>query len=154
MAADEKGALFTAEGGPREKVIALLQQALTKGCFDAVLIPVMVAGTDSFSYLLTRDDTLLKNAYPLPPIMTVQGAKAISGLTGHGKGKKKVAAVVRPCEARATVELFKLGQADLENIYLITIDCPGALPWLIGLKTPRKPRRYSPKSRRGRLVRA
>jgi formate dehydrogenase subunit beta len=128
MAADEKGALFTAEGGPREKVIALLQQALTKGCFDAVLIPVRAAGTDSFSFLLTRDESLLKNAYPLPPIMTVQGAKAVSSLTGHGKGKKKIAAVVRPCEARATAELFKLGQVDLDNIYLITIDCPGALP--------------------------
>jgi formate dehydrogenase subunit beta len=128
MSADDKGALFTAEGGPREKVIAFLQQAITKGCFDAVLIPVRAEGTDSFSYLLIRDESLLKNAYPLPPIMSVQGAKAISSLTGHGKGKKKIAAVVRPCEARATVELFKLGQVDLDNIYLITIDCPGALP--------------------------
>jgi formate dehydrogenase subunit beta len=128
MSADDKGALFAAEGGPREKVIAFLQQAITKGCFDAVLIPVRAEGTDSFSYLLIRDESLLKNAYPLPPIMSVQGAKAISSLTGHGKGKKKIAAVVRPCEARATVELFKLGQVDLDNIYLITIDCPGALP--------------------------
>jgi formate dehydrogenase subunit beta len=128
MTPDNKGALFAAEGEPREKVIAFLQQAISKGCFDAVLIPVRAEGTDSFSYLLTRDEALLKNAYPLPPIMTVQGAKAISGLTGHGKGKKKIAALVRPCEARATAELFKLGQVDLENIFLITIDCPGALP--------------------------
>ncbi|MGD9116900.1 MAG: hypothetical protein PVJ61_06990 [Dehalococcoidia bacterium] len=128
MAVDNKGALFAAEGGPREKVVAFLKQAIGKGCFDAVLIPVRAAGTDSFSYLVTRDESILDNAYPLPPVMPVQGAKAISGLTGHGPGHKKIAAVVRPCEARATVELFKLGQVDLENIYLITIDCPGALP--------------------------
>jgi formate dehydrogenase subunit beta len=149
MAVDEKGALFAAEGGPREKVIAFLQQAITKGCFDAVLIPVRAPGTDSFSYLLIRDESLLKNAYPLPPIMTVQGAKAISGLTGHGKGKKKIAAVVRPCEARATVELFKLGQVDLENIFLITIDCPGALPLADWAKDAKKAEEVFAKVQKG-----
>ncbi|MGD9117182.1 MAG: 4Fe-4S binding protein [Dehalococcoidia bacterium] len=149
MAADEKGALFTAEGGPREKVIAFLRQAITKNCFDAVLIPVRAEGTDSFSYLLTRDESLLKNAYPLPPIMTVQGAKAVSALTGHGKGKKKIAAVVRPCEARATVELFKLGQVDLENIYLITIDCPGALPLADWAKDAKKTEEVFAKVQKG-----
>jgi formate dehydrogenase subunit beta len=149
MAVDDKGALFTAEGGPREKVIAFLQQAIGKGCFDAVLIPVRAEGTDSFSYLLTRDESLLKNAYPLPPIMTVQGAKAISSLTGHGKGKKKIAAVVRPCEARATVELFKLGQVDLENIFLITIDCPGALPLADWAKDAKKAEEVFAKVQKG-----
>jgi formate dehydrogenase subunit beta len=128
MASNEKGVLFPAEGGVREKVLAFIQKAISQGCFDAVLIPVKAPGTDSFSYSLVRDESLLKNAYPLPPVMPVQGAKAISSLTGHGKGKKKVAALVRPCEARATIELFKLGQVDLENISLISIDCPGALP--------------------------
>jgi formate dehydrogenase subunit beta len=128
MAPDDKGALFTAKGGVREQVIAFLQQAISQGCFDAVLIPFRAPGTDSISYSLVRDESFLKNAYPLPPVMSVQGAKAISRLTGHGKGKKKIAALVRPCEARAAVELFKLGQVDLDNIFLITIDCPGALP--------------------------
>jgi len=128
MTPDDKGALFTAKGELRERVIAFLQQALSQGCFDAVLIPVRASGTDSIGYALVRDEALLKEAYPLPPIMSVQGARAISRLTGHGKGQKKVAALVRPCEARATAELFKLGQVDLDNIFLITIDCPGALP--------------------------
>jgi formate dehydrogenase subunit beta len=60
--------------------------------------------------------------------MTVQGAKAISALTVRGPGHKRVAAIVRPCEARATAELLKLGQVNLENIALISLDCPGALP--------------------------
>jgi formate dehydrogenase subunit beta len=128
MVSTVKGVLFSAEGDVREKVLALLQQAISRGCFDAVLIPVRAPGTDSFSYSLVREEAFLKNAYPLPPVMSVQGAKAVSSLTGHGKGKKKIAAIVRPCEARATAELFKLGQVDLENIFLISIDCPGALP--------------------------
>ncbi len=149
MAVDRKGALFAAEGGPREKVIAFLKQAIGKGCFDAVLIPVRAPGTDSFSYLLIRDESLLENAYPLPPVMTVQGAKAISSLTGHGKGKKKIAAMVRPCEARATVELFKLGQVDLDNIFLITIDCPGALPLADWAKDAKKAEEVFAKVQKG-----
>jgi formate dehydrogenase subunit beta len=128
MAPDDKGALFPAEGGVREKVIAFLQKAISQGCFDAVLIPAKAPGTDSLAYSLIGDEQFLKNAYPLPPVMPVQGAKAMSSLTRTGKGKKKIAALIRPCEARAAIELAKLGQVDLDNICLISIDCPGALP--------------------------
>jgi formate dehydrogenase subunit beta len=128
MAPDDKGALFPAEGGVRERVKAFLQKAISQGCFDAVLIPAKAPGTDSLAYSLIGDEQLLENAYPLPPVMPVQGAKAISSLTRTGQGKMKIAALIRPCELRATVELFKLGQVDLDNIWLISIDCPGALP--------------------------
>jgi len=98
MASTEKGALFPAEGDMREGVLNFIKQAISKGCFDAVLIPAKVPGNDSFTYLLIRDESLLENAYPLPPVMSVQGAKAISSLTRQGKGQKKIAALVRPCE--------------------------------------------------------
>jgi formate dehydrogenase subunit beta len=133
-----KGALFPAEGGAREKVLAFIQQAISQDCFDAVLIPVRAPGTDAFTYSLIRDESILKNAYPLPPVMSVQGARAVSSLTGHGKGKKRIAALLRPCEVRATVELFKLGQVDLENISLISIDCPGALPLADWVEDPQR----------------
>jgi len=138
MVSEVKGAFFPAEGGIRERVLAFLQKAIGQGCFDAVLIPVRAPGTDSFSYSLIRDESLLENAYPLPPVMSVQGARAVASLTGHGKGSKKIAAVVRPCEARATAELFKLGQVDLDNIFLISLDCPGALPLADWVKDPQK----------------
>lgn len=128
MVSTVKGALFSAEGEVREKVLDFVKQAISQGCFDAVLIPVKAPGTDSFTYSLIRDESLLKNAYPLSPVMSVQGARAVASLTGHGKGKKKIAALLRPCEVRATAELFKLGQVNLDNITLISIDCPGALP--------------------------
>jgi len=40
----------------------------------------------------------------------------------------KIAAVMRPCEVRATNELTKLEQTNLENITLISFDCPGVMP--------------------------
>ena len=124
----EQGTVFTAEGSTREIILTFIKQALGKDCFDAVLIPAKAPESDSFSYLLIQDEAILKDAYPICPIMPVQGAKALHSLTGRGKGKKRIAALLRPCEVRATVDLFKLGQVDLENISLISIDCPGALP--------------------------
>lgn len=128
MVADKKGAFFSADGRLGAQVSGFIKQAIGRGCFDAVLIPVKAPGSDSFSYSLIKDESFLKDAYPLPPVMTVQGAKAISALTGHGQGRKKVAAIVRPCEARATAELLKLGQVNLDDVTLISLDCPGALP--------------------------
>ena len=128
MSDTKQGAVFPAEGGVREGIINFIRQALIQGSFDAVLIPVKMPLSDSFTYALIEDESLLKDAYPLCPIMTVQGARVISALTRRGKGNKVLAALVRPCEVRATVELFKLGQVDLDNIILISIDCPGVLP--------------------------
>ena len=138
MTDTKQGAVFTTESGARKGIIDFIKQALGKGCFDAVLISANAPGSDSFTYLLIRDESLLENAYPLPPVMSVQGAKAISSLTRRGKGKSRIAALVRPCEARATAELFKLGQVDLENILLISIDCPGALPLSDWAKDPKQ----------------
>ena len=128
MTHTEQGAIFPAEGGIEAGILDFIKQALRKGCFDAVLMLSKAPESDSFVHLLIQDEALLKDALPLCPIMPVQGAKALSSLTRLGKGKKRIAAVIRPCEVRATVELFKIGQVDLENIVLISIDCPGALP--------------------------
>jgi formate dehydrogenase subunit beta len=70
--------------------------------------------------------------------MFVQGAKAVSSITRLGKGKMKIAAVMRPCEVRATVEIAKLGQVDPENMTIISMDCPGVLPSSDFLKDPDK----------------
>ncbi|NOQ17750.1 MAG: hypothetical protein GQ507_00720, partial [Dehalococcoidales bacterium] len=105
MTHTEQGAIFPAEGGTEVGILDFIKQALRKGCFDAVLISAKTPEGDSFAYLLIQDETLLKDALPICPIMPVQGAKALSSLTRLGKGKKRIAAVIRPCEVRATVEL-------------------------------------------------
>ena len=138
MTDTEQGAIFPAAGGIEAGILDFIKRALSQGCFDAVLIAAKVRGCDSFAHLLVRDESLLKDALPICPIMPVQAAKAISSLTRHGTGKKRIAAVIRPCEVRATVELFKLGQVDLKNIILISFDCPGALPLADWAKDPKK----------------
>jgi len=128
MTTNRKAASLPAEGGVQKGIIDFARQAIKRGAFDAVLIPCRVPAGDSFAYFLIRDDALLDRATMLPPIMPVQGAKVMSSITRRGKGRKRIAAMVRPCEARATIELAKLGQVDLGNMTLITVDCPGVMP--------------------------
>jgi len=125
---NDKGAVLTAEDGVKDALIGWLKETLKNGVFDAILIPVETPGGDSFAYLLLQDPAILDSASPLPPVMPVQGGKALGRLTMRGRLNRQIAAVVRPCEARAAIELCKLEQANLENVCLITIDCPGVLP--------------------------
>ena len=138
MASSQKCAALPAKAGVRESVLDFLKQALEKKCFDAVLVSAKMPDSDSFTFLLIQDESLLENAYPLAPVISVQGAKAISSITRLGTGKKKIAALMRPCEVRAAVELSKLEQTNLENIFLISIDCPGALPLGEWAKDPKQ----------------
>jgi formate dehydrogenase subunit beta len=131
-----KGAILPSGNSVEAALILWLKATLNKKVFDALLIPVKVPAGDSFAYLLLQDPSILDDASPLPPVMPLQGGKAISRLTMRGKGGKRVAAVVRPCEARAAIELTKLKQAHLEDLCLITMDCPGVLPLSDYLQDP------------------
>ncbi len=67
---------------------------------------------------------LLEKANPLAPVMPINNARAVSALTARQPGET-LAAVLRPCEIRALIELVKLQQASLEGVILIGLDCPG-----------------------------
>ena len=124
----EKGAMLQIEQGLDAAIIGLLKRGLEGKLFDAALLPVLVPAGDSYAWVLMENDKLLENAHILPPVMPVQGARALSSITKHGKAERRIAAIMRPCEVRATIELAKLNQINLENIYLISVDCPGVLP--------------------------
>jgi formate dehydrogenase subunit beta len=132
----DNGAVLAAEDGVEAGFIGWLKETLDRHIFDALLIPVGTPAGDSFAYLLLRDPAILDGACPLPPVMPVQGGKAIGRLTMRGDPNKRIGAVVRPCEARAAIELAKLEQAHLDNVYLITLDCPGVLPLADYLEDP------------------
>jgi formate dehydrogenase subunit beta len=123
-----KGATLNSQNGLEKSILNFLEKGLDSGYFNAILIPLRVPAGDSFAWVLVKDKSLLENASPLPPVMPVQGAKALYSLTRCGGLKEQIAAVMRPCEVAAAIELFKLKQIDLENIFLISVDCPGVVP--------------------------
>ena len=134
----KKGAMISVVKSIRDTILNFFKEALEKDCFDVILIPVRVPAGDSYSWILIQDISLLKDANPISPIMPVQGAKALSSLTRKGKGDMKIAAIMRPCEIRAAIELSKLEQINLDNVYLFSFDCPGALPLSDYIEDPEK----------------
>ncbi len=134
----DKGKILSGKKDTKEEVINIFKKALAESIFDAVLIPAKVPQTDAYSWILLQDETLFEMADPLPPVMTVQGGRALSSFSRNGELELKIAALMRPCEVRAAVELFKLHQIDLNNITLISIDCPGAMPLSDYMSDPKK----------------
>ncbi len=123
-----KGALLKGESGIQTSILQFFQDAVKKKLFDAVMLPMKVPSGDSFAWIMIKEQDILKDAQPLAPIMPVNAAKALKRYTRKGSGKYKVAVLMRPCEIRATVELTKLNQVNLENVTLFSYDCVGALP--------------------------
>jgi len=134
----EKGKALSSSKGIREEILNIFKKALADDIFDAVMIPAKVPNTDAYSWILLQDESLFEMADPLPPVMAVQGGRALSSFSKNGELDLKIAALMRPCEIRAAVELFKLHQINLNHITLISIDCPGATPLTDYMNDPKK----------------
>jgi formate dehydrogenase subunit beta len=92
---------------------------------SAMLVPRKLPGRSTVMPALVSRPELLAEADPLAPVFPVNSAKNLSRLTRRGLDAK-IAAIVRPCEIRAHVELVKLHQSSAEPVVLISMDCPGA----------------------------
>ena len=112
------------EQGILELLKFLLDSGKVSGFFT--LKKINKEGAVAYS-LITRSDEL-EDAVPLFPLMPVNAGKLLSRFSLRGKPDKPVAAVVKPCELRAFIELVKREQGSLENIFFISSTCGGAYP--------------------------
>ncbi len=138
----KRGLKISTDKGFRKAILDFFENAVEKGVFDAILIPMRVPAGDSYAWVLIKDKKLLDDANPIAPVMPVQGSKALKSLTRKGKGKLKIAAIMRPCEIRAAIELSKLNQIHLENITLLSYDCPGAIPMANYIDNPQRSEKH------------
>jgi formate dehydrogenase subunit beta len=122
-----KSATLTVKDGQiRGSINALLKDLLDKQVVEAILVPLVhPAGNNVVQSLITSPE-YLEHADVFAPVMPVNAGRIIQAMTRLTPANKKTAVVMRPCELRALVELVKLRQARLDNLYLIGIDCPGA----------------------------
>ena len=97
---------------------------LEKEIVDAVLVPQQVPGDKVVVHTLVTDPSRLDGLDVVAPVLMTNSATAVSELSFQ-RPKGKIAAVMRPCEIKALVELVKFKQANLDNIILIGLDCPG-----------------------------
>ncbi len=118
----------TRENGLNGAIAGLLGDLLERGGLDGVLVPRRTPYNKKAGRLvmqtLVTERKWLDQVDPFAPVATANSAKLLSSLTYQESGKK-LAAVVRPCEVRAFIELVKLKQARMEDLLLIGMDCNG-----------------------------
>ena len=124
----KNGVFLEVKSDIQTSILQFFADAVEKKLFDAVMLPMRVPSGDSFAWIMIKDAKILKEAQPIAPIMPVNAAKALKRYTRKGKGTFKIAALMKPCEIRATIELTKLNQVHLEDVILFSYDCVGALP--------------------------
>jgi formate dehydrogenase subunit beta len=107
-----------------EGLQGLWRELLERDVVKAILLPVEVEGGLVAPGLLT-DPARIVVSRVVSPYMPVNTARVIQMMTKTVPPSEKVAVVLRPCEARALVELVKLKQISQENLIVIAIDCPG-----------------------------
>ena len=105
---------------------AFMRAVLELEEIDAVLVPRNLPAGGMVMPTLVTDPDHLQGLDPLAPAFAFNTAKTVSRLTRKAAGQK-IAAMLRPCEIRAFVELVKLKQGRREDVILIGIDCLGAL---------------------------
>ncbi len=115
----------TENGNANATVAGVFKQIMATDAVDAMLVPYRPAGNRMIMPTLITDAELLAHAEPLAPAFAVNAARLVSRLTRRPSGRR-MAAVLRPCEIRAFIELVKLNQGQTEDLVIIGIDCPGA----------------------------
>jgi formate dehydrogenase subunit beta len=98
---------------------------LQKGGLKALLLPVRLPMEGTVMPGLVADPEKMNGADPVAPAFPVNAARMVSRLTRRPIDGQ-VAAVLRPCEIRAFIELLKLKQGRMEDLLLVGMDCLGA----------------------------
>jgi len=105
---------------------ALFKNILEKEDISAILAPWRLPTKKMVMPTLLTDPDQLNGVDPLSPAFPMNSAKIVSKLTRKSSGGN-IAAVMRPCEIRAFVELVKLKQARTDELIIIGVDCLGAI---------------------------
>lgn len=110
---------------PVVAIQGFLRGLLEDESLGGVLVPVHLFGNSLPMPTLVTDPEQLSGADPLAPAFPMNSAKLLSRLT-RGVSGERIAAVMRPCEIRAFVELVKLNQGSLDDVVIVGMDCMGS----------------------------
>ncbi len=120
-----KAKLIVKERNPVAAVQDFLKALLKDKQVAAVLVAQHLPMKNAVMPTLVTDPEKLGQADPLAPAFPLNAAKVLSRLTRKPLDAP-IAAVMRPCEIRAFIELVKLKQGSMEKVLLIGMDCMGA----------------------------
>ncbi|MFO8056800.1 MAG: 4Fe-4S binding protein [bacterium] len=115
--------LSEGKGDLNKKIGGFLKSLLEKEVVDAALVPARQPENGVMPTLIS-EPAGCDAVDPFAPVVPVNSAKLVSNLTGVPSGRP-AAVVMRSCETRALLELAKLKQANLDDLFLIGMDCVG-----------------------------
>ncbi len=122
------------QGDRTAAVRGFLRRLLDSQAVGAVLVAQPLPRKRLRMPTLVTDPERLEGADPFSPCFAVNGARLAARLSRKPMGVRW-AAVMRPCEVRAFIEMVKLKQAGTDEAVLISFDCPGAYPTREFLRT-------------------
>lgn len=114
------------KGGLAQAVESLCRKLLEAKEVELVMVPKHLPQGNMVQYVLIREEKALEGTDPFAPVLAVNGGTLVAKLTRQDPGAA-LAAVLRPCEIRAFVELVKLHQGDGERVLLVGTDCLGTM---------------------------
>ncbi len=112
------------KGDIRKQVVSFLTTLLSEGIADYILgYRTMDEGVEACLY--RKGDIIDLNVFtPVIPGLSITTILTWSSTPGL---KGRVAAIVKPCMAKAIVELVKLRQIDGEKLIIVSVDCTGTV---------------------------
>jgi formate dehydrogenase subunit beta len=96
------------------------------GSINDLLVPLKTDSGLNYIPTLVSSSSELDGTEHISLVMNASSASHLVQLTEQNS-TSKLGAVLRPCEARAAVELIKLKQIDTDNLVIISHPCPGTV---------------------------
>jgi formate dehydrogenase subunit beta len=103
------------------EVLRSLLAAKPQAAADALIVQQRTGKT--ISYTLASSPEKITEPLPFAPLYSTNTATYLRRWLVKGK---RIAAVLRPCEQRAVIELMKLEQISRDSVLMIATDCVGA----------------------------
>jgi formate dehydrogenase subunit beta len=105
---------------------SFLKALFDNNAVDELLVPIKTGSGLNYIPTLIKDKTQLDGARHASPVINASSAVHLVQLTEE-RSNVKLGALLRPCEARAAVELTKLKQIVPDNLVTISHICLGTL---------------------------
>ena len=107
-----------------EGIREYLGKLLEEGVVDEILVPKLNSAGNNYVQALISSKEFLKDINPFVPVIPIQTGRIAKNLT-FTKSGRKLLIIAKPCEIKAIVELTKFQQVNLDDCFLIAVDCPG-----------------------------
>ena len=108
-------------------VTAILTAALEQNLVDgALVIKKSESIYDGFPFFATTKEEIAEASGSLHCAPTLS-AKVIKNYLNAARDTR-VAVTCKPCDARAIVEMGKRGQINMDNVYMVGVNCAGTMP--------------------------